>query len=297
MRLNLLPTTVKKGTQTRAAVFISAIIAAACIAVAVFLVIDSGNAKKYAQEASDAKEAPYTETKALQQASVDQLALVAGLQRNVSLYKAMDKHVDEYPRLYTALKPYIPDFFRLTQIDAQASGSDTVVTMTGVIGSFQEYADLMLALLRIPRPYGQVTSISRAGYQHTEATVPPIDEEDQSGRPRKPGSNPVPDDPLKRLEYYINQGATTPNGYQALNNYGSGQPGARGPRQDESLITVRLVLPYPIQTPDPRATLALFAGSGASATPGGAPGAAPGGAGRNLPAPGGAATRGGGRGD
>jgi hypothetical protein len=284
MRLNLLPTTVKKSAQSRGAVFVSIIIAAACIAGAVFLVIDSQKARTYAKDAAEAKQDAYDKTKALQAAAGERLALAAGLARNVSLYESMEKHDAEFPNLYNAIKPYVPDFFRLTHLSATPAGAgQTVVTMDGVIGSFQEYADLMLALLRIPQPYGRVISISRTGYQHTEPFVPPIDEEDRLGRPRKPGANPVPDDPLKRLEYYINQGSTTQQGYQGLSNFGSGQPGVRGARENESLIEVRLIIPYDLRTPDPRATLNQFGGGGAGGGAG-APGVPPG---RGLPPPGG----------
>jgi len=284
MRLNLLPQTVKKGTQTRTAVILSVVIALICIGGAFAIVKYSQDTLQSAKDAVDAKKPEYDKTVALQQKSVDQLAAVASLNRNVSLYQAMDKHIDEFPNLYSAVLPYIPNFFRLTELNATSAGPATIVTMTGVISTYQQYADLMLALLRIPKPYGQVVSISRAGYQHTEMIVPPIDEQDQNGRPRRPGANPVPDDPLQRLEYYINQGATTQNGYLAIGNYGSGQSGPRGPRLNESEVTVRLVLPYTIQTPDPKATLSQAGGApaaGGGQAPGGGPAATtPGGGGR-----------------
>ncbi len=265
MRLNLLPTTVKKGPQARTATFVSVLIVLVCIAGAAFMIMDSGNQVTYAKNA-DAKEQPgYNENDALQKDTVKVLADSGDVLRNVNLYEAMDKHTDEYPKLYNFVKQYIPNFYRLTSLTAESAGPESsTITMVGVIGSFQDYADLMLALLRIPQPYGPVVSIGRSGFQHTEAFVPPVDETDKLGRVRKPGSNPVPDDPLKRLEYYINQGSTTQLGYQALANYGSGQPGARGPRVGESLVTIRMVVPYNLQTPDPRATLSLF-GSAAPA--------------------------------
>ena len=70
----------------------------------------------------------------------------------MNLYNQMNKHIDAIPDLYAAIKPYIPDFFRLTSISAQSAGQGrTLVTMEGVISSYQQYADLMLALLRIPK--------------------------------------------------------------------------------------------------------------------------------------------------
>lgn len=304
MRLNLLPTTVKKTTETRAAWFVMVLIAGLGIAGAVFLVINSSNSLKYAQDASHAQDDAYTQTADFQAKTAENVAKMAGLVRNINLYKDMDSHIDRYPELYNGIKPYIPNFFRLTEMNAQPAGQDSEVTLTGVVGTYQQYADLMLALLRIPKPYGQVESISRSGYQHTEAYVPALDDTDMTGRSRRPGTNPVPDDPLKRLEYLINQGSTATNtGYLALNNFGSGQPGARGPREGESLVTITFRIPYSLQTPDPRATLALAGGGGAAGGTGTAPGTPPppgggppAGPGRTLPAPGGNGTPKGGKG-
>ena len=46
MKLNLLPTTVKKSAQSRGAYFVAALIAAGCIALAALMVISSGKERK-----------------------------------------------------------------------------------------------------------------------------------------------------------------------------------------------------------------------------------------------------------
>lgn len=292
MRLNLVPQTVKTGGTFKGAAVISTLLALAGIGAAVFMVMQSGKEKQAAVDAVAAVQPEYDRTVQAQKDIEDFAAgpEVQGVVRNINLTQAMIKHIDEYPKLYSAIMPYIPSFFRVTHMEAAAGADGTVVTMTGTIGSFQEYADLMLALLRIPQPYGPVTSISRAGFQHNEMVVPAISELDQKGRIRKLGEAPLPDDPLQRLEAQINAAGASQQNYLALNGYGSDVPTTvRGAMPNESLITVRLVLPYKMQAPNPRATLALFAGGGTA--PGG--GQAPAGGGQ-APAP--APTGGGGGG-
>lgn len=292
MRLNLVPQTVKTGGTFKGAAVISTLIALAGIGLAVFMVLQSNKEKQAAVDAVAAIQPEYDKTVQAQK-DIENFAAgpeVQGVVRNINLTQSMIKHIDEYPKLYSAIMPYIPSFFRVTHMEAAAGADGTVVTMTGTISSFQEYADLMLALLRIPQPYGPVTSISRAGFQHNDLVVPAITELDQRGRIRKLGESPLPDDPLQRLEAQINAaGATQQNNYLALNGFGSDQPTTvRGAMPNESLITVRLVLPYKMQAPNPRATLALFAGSGEAPGGGQAPAGGGGGAPQTPPAGGGA---------
>jgi hypothetical protein len=271
MRLNLIPQTVKQRGSSKAAWIVGPLVFLACAAGAVFMVIRSKGILEDVKAKASELQGPYDETVAYQKQIVDVVTgpRTVNTKRNIDLVTAMTKHVDEYPNLFNAIRPYIPAFFRINSIGAAPAGDTTTVTMTGTVGSFQQYADLMLALLRIPAPYGPVRSISRSGFQHTDAFVPQLTELDQRGRARKPGDAVMPDDPLERLQAMINQGAQTQTGYQSLNNFGADGNAARGAMANESLVTVRLVLPYKLQTPNPRDTLALFGGAGGGTAPAG----------------------------
>jgi hypothetical protein len=163
--------------------------------------------------------------------------------------------------------------------------------MTGVLSSYQQYADLMLALMRVQG----ATSVSRSGYILIDPIVPNLTPEDQIGRPRPENAAPIPDNPLQRLEYFQSQGSTT--GFAGAGNFGTGNDLTRGAMPRDSIVTVTLVVAgHDLRVPDARATLSASGG----ATPAGGPptGAAPGGppAGR-PPGPGGGGADGQGAGD
>lgn len=251
MKLNLLPTTVSKGSQTRNAIILSVLLAVIAFGGALFLFMDSNQKLTQQKDSYEAWKTPAEDAvKYSHQADVV-IAQAAPILRNIQLADAMNKHNDAYPDLYDAIKPYIPSFFRVTNMSAVSNGPDScTVTLTGPIESYQQYADLMLALLRIPGP---PITVTRAGYQLDDPMVPQITPEDQSARPHKPSEPTIPDDPLQRLENRINSGGVT--GYLGQGGFGSGDDEARQAMPGESIITVNIVLPRNIQTPDPRATL------------------------------------------
>ena len=185
----------------------------------------------------------------------------------------MIDHNGTYPALYDEVKKYIPSFYRVNSMSAQSNGAgQATVTLVGVLQTDQQYADLMLALLR----WNKVTSISRGGFVPTNMYVPALTPDDQIGKPIHPGDAPIPDDPYKRQDYYLAKGGVT--GYLGQNNYGTGEQGSVGPKPGASEVTVTMVIKDNLQTPDPRATLAA---GGAAAPAGG--GGGPAGAGGNLP--------------
>jgi hypothetical protein len=208
---------------------------------------------------------------------------VAALMKNVSLAQAMIAHNDKYPDLYNSLRRYIPPFYRLTSMSASpASDTQSVMTLTGTLTSYQQYADLMLALMRNP----EAVSVSRSGYQADEAYVPQITEIDQLGRPRKPGETPIPDDPLQRLAFFEAQGAQQA-GFTGVGNFGTGNDNTRQAMPGESLVTVQVILNHPLQVPNPSATLGAGGTQGGGAPGGGGGRGGPMGAGPGAPAAGG----------
>ena len=190
---------------------------------------------------------------------------------NASLAKAMLASSRVYPDFYDGVKSYIPAFFRITQMSASPIDDKSAsLNLTGTVKNAQEYADLMLALLRIPG----ASSVTRAGFQAEDVVVPALSEFDQTGKPRKESEAPVPDDPLERLQYFTNQ--SVPTGYLNSGNFGLTEPGTtKTVRPNESLISVVVTVPKDLRVPNPRATIqALGAATGANPAPGAAAGGA-----------------------
>jgi Tfp pilus assembly protein PilN len=267
MKLNLLPATVSRGKQTKTALVVSVLIAAvAAFASAAWTIQASSDlaaAKTAYDEALPPEQAAVAEAQKADAIMSD--AKLSAVMRNVALANAMVTHNDAYPDLYQDMLRWIPPFYRLTSISAQSMGADqSAVTLTGTLQSYQQYADLMLVLMRNPK----AVSVSRSGFQSTDLIVPSLVQADQVGRPRLPGESPIPDDPLERLAFFESQGAATPQGYTGVGNFGSGTTATRAAMPGESLVTVQIVVNNNLQTPDPRSTLSAAGGAGGGTGPG-----------------------------
>ncbi len=301
MKLNLLPTYVSKEGQLRTAIAGSLILVVLSLVLSVFMILKSRGDLQAAHERADEWKPKAEAAVATAEFADTIIQSATGIQRNIKLAEAMDKHNPVYPDLYREVLGYVPAFFRVSAISATPTGeTGCLVTMTGIIHTFQNYADLMLALLRIPG----ASNVSRAGYQITDPAVPALSEQDQVGFPAKPGETPLPSNPLERLDALIAKGSSDPGGFTGTGNFGTTDPGPRGAMPDWSQITVTVTLAdRKIQTPLPRATLAKAgpatqvasntgaAGkvSGVIGGPGGAPttpGKGGAGGGASAPAPG-----------
>jgi hypothetical protein len=263
MKLNLLPTYVSKEKQGRFAVVGAFLLAVVGLAGMMFMIRTSREAVQREQDRINAAK-PDADRAAATSKQADQVMDQAkGLILNMNLAEAMNSHSKVYPELYDEVRQYIPGFFRISSLAAAANGPDSVtVTMTGYLKTFQEYADLMVALLKIP---GAV-AVSRSGFQLNDPMVPNLVPEDQTARPIRPNEPHIPDNPLDRLDLQIAQASIT--GFQNAGNFGSNDfPMVRGAMPNQSTVTVAVVIAGKnIQTPDPRATLA-----GAAALWGGSP--------------------------
>jgi hypothetical protein len=131
--------------------------------------------------------------------------------------------------------------------------------MVGTIGSYEEYSDVILALMR----YKKATTISRSGYNYDPAIVPGLSPEDPVGTPRKQGAAPVPTDQLERLAYLQSQPQT--GGYLDAGNYGAPGTDAKGAMPGQSEITIVMTVSKDLQAPDPEATLAAAGSASAGA--------------------------------
>lgn len=277
MKLNLLPTYVSKEKSAKAAWFISAIIAIAGVGLTFAMMQQSKNAYDQARENAVSKQAQAALAVATAKQADTVIAMSHQLIVNIDLAKAMMEHNNDYADLYSDVQSYLPSFFRLTSISATPTDATScVVTMQGVIRTYQNYADLMLALLRIP----DAATVSRNGYQVVDRYVPPLTEGDQTARAVTFGQPNIPDNVEERIEYF--QARSAPTGYVGQGGFGSGEPGLRGSMEGWQAVTVSVVLTNrQIQTPDPRATLrAAATNSGGGTQPaGGVPGPGP----RNVP--------------
>jgi len=271
MKLNLLPTTISKEGQQKTAVILSILLAALGIAACVgMILISKGRLDSERAKAQEIQ--PQAEQAVRTAEEADQIIQKGtGIQRNSFLAKAMMDHNSVYPNLYREVLSYVPKFFRVTSISAAPVNESTcTVTMTGVIQTYEQYANLMLALLRIPT----ATNVTRSGYQNVDRYVPNISEEDQIGIPIRPGESRLPSNPLERLDQMIAANATPNTGFDNVGGFGAAGIGQKGamPNWSEINVTVTLIsgdvngkmVSRDIRTPDPRATLAQQTGAPAA---------------------------------
>ena len=257
MKLNLLPSSVSRGKQVKGAVFVSVLIALASIGMSVLMVTTSTKhldiAKAKAQEMKVVVDQDVQI--AAQAVTIMGDPQLANVVRQTNLAKAMNRHNFVYPKFYSELFPYIPNFFRVNSMSVTpANGNTVTLNLQGVIKDRYQYADLMLALLRIPGS----TSVTRSGFTLENPRVTPLDLNDQDGRLIIPGEPVLPEDPIARVNAMINRGSVTH--YEGRGNFGGGNPNApRGAMPGSSQINVSVVMPKNLFAPNPRATLAQTA--------------------------------------
>lgn len=257
MKLNLLPSSVSRGKQVKGAIFVSVLIALASIGMSVLMVTTSTKHLEIAQaKAAEMKAAVDQDVQIAAQAETimadPQLANVV---RQTNLARAMNRHNFVYPQFYSEVFPYIPGFFRVNSMSVTPVNGDTVtLNLQGVIRDRYQYADLMLALLRIPGS----TSVTRSGFNLENPRVTPLNENDQNGRTIIPGEPVLPEDPIQRVNAMINRGSVTH--YEGRGGFGAGDPNApRGAMPGSTVINVSVVMPRNLFAPNPRATLAQTA--------------------------------------
>jgi len=262
MKLNLLPVTVSRGAKTRSAWILTSLLIAGC-AVGCFFIITAGEGELKAANAElgDAQPAA-VKALAMSTEADTQIQKASPYLRNTGLAKSMLAHNRAYPDLYAKVFKYIPPFFRINSITATAIGADTAqITMQGTLHSHQQYADLMLALLR---PGSDVISVSRSGFVSEDLVVPQLDTTDQVGRAKKPTDPSIPSDPLERLTYFQSQ--ARPDSYTGTGNFGAEGQTLKLNMPGDSLITVQLLVKASLQVPNPTATLSAGAGSATTTT-------------------------------
>jgi len=281
MKLNLLPTSVSKAGAAKGMWFVAGGVALLGILGMVGLTVMGQQQLSSAKADAESKMALAANAKATADHAEAQIAEATVIDRNQKLSEAMINHNSKYVDLYAKVLSHVPAYYRLDSISATpTSESSTTVTLNGYIQSFRQYADLSIALWKIP----SATAVTRAGYQLNNAAVPALTEADQTGLPIRPGQAPYSTDPLERMNQMIENAAAEPRGYLDEGNFGSAEATARGAMPGYNQVTMTVVLTDDIRTPDPRATIAAGGGAAGAAAPPNGFGAPPGGA---------AATRGG----
>ncbi len=257
MKLNLLPKHVAKAQGSKAAAVVALIIVGASAA-GLFLMIKSGQ-----QQLADAR-APIDGLRADVAKAMGQSAMadtviaeMTNIDRNIKLTEAMLTHNSAYTDLYRDVMAYIPSYYRITNITAASGGPEGCsVSMQGVLKTHKQYADLVLALYRMPG----VTNVTRGGYAFVDPRVPALNEADQFGTAVKPGEANLPSDPDLRMAELIRR-AQTPAGFLNVNNFGT-ENTFKGAMPEWSNVTVTMTIAgRNIQTPNPRGTL-LQGGAG-----------------------------------
>jgi hypothetical protein len=275
MKLNLLPAGAKKGSGNKLAWFLAPLFLLLCTLAGIFLQLSSASAFTSAKEA--AEEVAPRAAKAVSTAAQADVVIqqAAGIIRNTNLAQDMVQHNAAYPRFYDQLLTYVPSFYRLTSVTATPVDANTAqVTLEGTIRSYQQYADLPLALMRIPGAQG----IQRSGFQRNLPYTPGLTEQDRLGIQRLQDDPPIPQDPLERLAYLEN--LPKPSGYLNVGNFGSEGNAVRTTMPGESLVRMTMTIlsndrfKFNLQTPNPRATLSA-APAAPAAGPGPGPGAGP----------------------
>jgi len=269
MKLNLLPTYVSREGQSRVAwVIASLLIVVGLVGALGFVVLGKKELNDQIARAKNLEPQAALALSTAKQAD-DVMASASGLDRNLKLSKAMTEHNSVYVDLYRDVLKYMPTFFRVTSVTATPVGQEECsVTITGVIKTHQQYADIMLALLRIP----DVTNVTRSGYTINDPYVPALTENDTVGRKILPGESNIPSDPMARMEALISRAASQPSGYQNVSGFGQEEV-AKGAMPNWSNVTFVLTIKNrKMQAPDPRATLTAAPAAAANAAgPGGMP--------------------------
>ncbi len=264
MKLNLLPKHVAKSQGSKAAFFVMLLIIGGAAA-GTFLLIKSGQ-DQLAEARAPIDGYRATVSRAMGKSAMADtiIAEMTNIDRNIKLTEAMLSHNAAYTNLYREVMGYIPAYYRITSISAAPSGAEAcTVNMQGVLKTHRQYADLVLALYRMPG----VTSVTRGGYSLVDPRVPALNEADQFGTAVKPGEANLPSDPEARMAALI-QRAQEPTGFRNINNFGTENP-LKGAMPEWSTVTVTMTITGKnITTPDPRGTL-LQGGTGGA--PGGQP--------------------------
>ncbi|MCE9559384.1 MAG: hypothetical protein K8R88_10570 [Armatimonadetes bacterium] len=290
MKLNLLPNYVSKGASAKVWLGASVLFTALAIGGAVFMTVSSKAARDEAEVAAKDLEGKAAQVVVIAKQADTLGAASAPLTRNLSLAQSIEEYPYKVTGFYRTVQNYIPGFFRINQMSlTPVSETSCTLTLAGTINSYQQYADLMLALLRIPG----AKTVTRAGYVLDRANLNGITETDTRPEKSRSSETPLPKDPVERIAALVSRASAETTGFTGAGNYASTPEVARQaiPNWQNITVTVELDNPVaaaPVLNPTPGAVVVppvsynfmvpipqdtLRAGGGAAAPGVAAPGA------------------------
>jgi len=273
MKLNLLPTYVSKEGQQRAFIVLAVLVLLLSIAGAAGLILVSQQkeATAYAAATDPTLRKQYSDAMAFAQRADADILKATDADKHVKLAQAMQEHNTDYVKLYNTVFDYVPSFMRVRSISASgASENQVTVNLTGVIETYQQYADAVLSLLRIPN----CVNVVRSGYTVNDRFVPNLTEEDQTGSPIAPGETNLPSDPQLRWQEIINRASSAPDplAFQNVEGFGTNETD-RGIMPGKSEVSFAITLSgMDVRAPDVRGVV-MSRGAGAAPAATGMPGA------------------------
>lgn len=279
MKLNLLPTYVSKGAKAKGVMVASILFLVLSVLGCVGLIVTSKGARDAARTAMD--EARPAADAAVRKAKEAEAIAAKGaeLRRNVDLADSFEKHNLKYTEFYSAVRPYIPPYFRVNRMQVTPIDEKSCqLQLRGVLQSNQQYADIALAMLRIPG----ALNVSREGFSVNDLFLPGVTESDQRPLPHLVNSGRVPPLPASgpnlgpdaRLAYLIAEAsANTPTGFTGTGGFGDASTTLRTAMKGFSDVTINVLItnaaaaaqlgqPAPGQ-PVPNQPVANAAGAGA----------------------------------
>ncbi len=226
MKLNLLPKTVSKSVASKMA-FVAMLILVVLSLVGAFALNRSYNSDlQVLQEEATAKRAIADK---VVQASKEADVIMAEARivlTNMALVEAIKDATNAYPDLYDELREYVPSWFRVRTINASSTdGNNSTVEIDGYLRTFQQYSDVMIALLRHP----DVVMIGRSGF----GPVPSGDEGPFGYNPEISDRGPIPGYSAIRITLLMQRNLQAPDPLATLRAGASGAApagaGAPGP--------------------------------------------------------------------
>lgn len=219
MKLNLLPKTVAKGLAAKYAFTVMLILVIANLVIA-FVLNQAYRSRLQSLEDWAASVQPSADR--VVGASKEADEIIAGAKivlTNTELVKTMNEANHKYPDLYTELREYIPSFFRVRTITAASTGANVAtVTIVGYLQTFQQYADIVISLLRHP----DVTAVGRSGFN----PVPAGDEGPFGYTPDVPERGPIPGYSVVTLTLQLQRDLQAPDPLPTL-RAAAGAPGTQ----------------------------------------------------------------------
>jgi hypothetical protein len=223
MKLNLIPKTAAKGAASKT-MFIVALAAVIFSLVAAFMYNQSlqTTLQSWKDDTAQMKVSADEVVRATKEA--DEIVAKAQIVlTNKALYDQIVASNTAYPDTYDEVKEYIPSFFRVRTFSAQSTGERTsTMTISGYLRSFQQYSDVMIALLRCP----SVVQIGRNGF----GPVPAGDEGPFGYNPEVSDRGAIPGWSAVTITLQLNRDLRAPDPRATLAAAGSAPaPGQGGP--------------------------------------------------------------------